>query len=35
MFAAIDDWVKLTSQPTPEVQPGSPLAGDAQKSPNL
>ncbi len=35
MFAAIDKWAKLAGRPTPEVEPGSALAGDARKSPKL
>jgi hypothetical protein len=35
MFATIDEWVSVSSQPTPEAEPGSALAGDARKSPNL
>jgi hypothetical protein len=35
MFATIDGWVSLISQPTPPVEPGSSLDGDARKSPNL
>jgi hypothetical protein len=35
MFAIIDEWVKITGQLPPEVEPGSPLAGDARKSPKL
>jgi len=35
MLATIDAWVSLMSQPTPEVEPGSSLYGDARKSPSL
>jgi hypothetical protein len=35
MFAIIDRWVKATSTEPPPVEPGSPLAGDARKSPGL
>lgn len=35
MFGAIDRWAKLAGRATPEVEPGSALAGDARKSPKL
>jgi hypothetical protein len=35
MFTIIDEWVKVTGKEPPEVEPGSPLAGDARKSPSL
>jgi len=35
MFSLIDQWVKVTGKEPPEVEPGSPLAGDARKSPSL
>lgn len=35
MFATIDAWVSLTSQPSPPVEPDSSLDGDARKSPSL
>jgi hypothetical protein len=35
MLATIDAWVSLMSQPTPAVEPGSSLHGDARKSPSL
>jgi hypothetical protein len=35
MFAIIDRWVKATSTEPPPVELGSPLAGDARKSPGL
>ncbi len=35
MLATIDAWVSLMSKPTPEVEPGSSLHGDARKSPSL
>ncbi len=33
MFARIEDWLGMTGLPSPEIEPGSPLAGDARKSP--
>jgi hypothetical protein len=34
MFASLDKWLELTSERrTPEVEPGSALAGDARRSP--
>ena len=35
MLATINQWVEITGQEPPEVEPGSPLAGDARKSPSL
>jgi hypothetical protein len=35
MFAAIDEWLAITGRSSPEVEPGSPLVGDARKSPDL
>jgi hypothetical protein len=35
MFALIDHWVKTTGREPPEVEPRSPLFGDARKSPSL
>lgn len=35
MFADIDKWLDMTTTPTAPVEPGSPLAGDARKSPDL
>jgi hypothetical protein len=35
MFTTINRWVEITGQEPPEVEPGSPLAGDARKSKSL
>jgi hypothetical protein len=35
MFATINQWVEITSQEPPEVEPKSPLAGDARNSESL
>jgi hypothetical protein len=35
MFSLIDQWVKVSGKDPPEVERGSPLAGDARKSPSL
>src|SRR5512132_3374185 len=35
MFTTINQWVEITGQEPPEVEPGSPLAGDARKSKSL
>jgi hypothetical protein len=32
MFAVIEDWIAVTGKPSPDVQTGSQLAGDARKS---
>jgi hypothetical protein len=35
IFATIQFWAAMVGRPTPEVEAGSSLAGDARKSPNL
>jgi len=35
MFGAVDQWLAMTGRPTAAVEPGSPLAGDARRSPEL
>jgi hypothetical protein len=35
MLAAIEGWLAMTNRPPPDVEDGSPLAGDARKSPKL
>lgn len=35
MFAVIDEWIRVTGEEPPEPEPGSPLVGDARKSPGL
>jgi hypothetical protein len=35
IFAAVDAWVAVVGRPTPDVEDGSPLAGDAHKSASL
>jgi hypothetical protein len=32
IFAAVDGWLAMTGQPSPEAEPGSALAGDTAKS---